>query len=120
MVSYARARKRARELLRENRKMERSWRTIAREDFDNKIPPGTICRFAKSKGTWVPGNTEHLILLGLKKAPAPRPMPELFDMSTAALTAALKNRMVMPPPDPRIIKQFVKLGWLKKSRRVNA
>ena len=109
----------ARRLLRENRKNGRSWRVIAREDYGGQINHATLNRIAINKGAWLPKDEGLLITLGLKKPRAskePKATP-LFDMSTAALLAALKNRKPMPPVDPRIIKQFARLGWLKKEGR---
>lgn len=111
----------SRRLLRENRgtrsKPSRSWRVIAREDYQNKIPFGTLCRFALSNGAWLPKH-EHQIVLGLKherKSKTQQPK-DLFDMATSALRQALINREEMPPPDPRVLKQFVKLGWMESTR----
>lgn len=110
----------ARTLLRKNRGTRkfpaRSWRVIAREDYKDQIPAGTLNRFALSEGEWYPKDEQTQILLGLK---APRKnnhhMPkDLWDMSTDALRKALENRETMPPPDPRVMKAFVKLGWLER------
>lgn len=112
----------AKRLLRENRgtrsKASRSWRVIAREDYENKIPAGTLCRFATSTGQWLP-KLEHQILLGLKherKSKADQPMKPISEMATSALRDALINRTEMPPTDPRVIRQFKKLGWLQPVR----
>lgn len=72
-ISLARAKKAARTLLRENRKNGRSWRVIAREDFSNSIPAGTLNRFALSKGAWFPKDERLQIILGLRKERQPRP-----------------------------------------------
>jgi hypothetical protein len=111
----------ARRLLRENRgtrsRPGRSWRVIAREDYENKIPFGTLCRFAISGGSWLP-KIDHQFVLGLKheKKKVPAQSPALFDMATSALRRALENRKPMPPTDPRIIREFKKLGWIKAVR----
>jgi hypothetical protein len=65
-VSPSRARRLARRLLRENRKLGRSWRTIAREDFGDQINFATLNRFALSEGKWIP-NEKIQTVLGLKK-----------------------------------------------------
>lgn len=72
-VSLARARKTARSVLRENRKNGRSWRVIAREDFNGEINHATLNRFAIHKGEWLPKDERLLIVLGLKKERKPRP-----------------------------------------------
>jgi hypothetical protein len=111
----------ARRLLRENRgtrsRPGRSWRVIAREDYQNKIPYGTLCRFALSNGAWLP-KIEHQYVMGLKheKKKAAAQPTALFDMATSALRDALINRKEMPPTDPRIIRQFKNLGWIKSTR----
>jgi hypothetical protein len=112
----------ARKLLRENRgtrsRPGRSWRVIAREDYENKIPFGTLCRFAISNGAWLP-KIDHQFVLGLKHERKPitqKQPPALFEMATSALRRALAERQPMPPTDPRIIREFKKLGWLKSVR----
>lgn len=113
----------ARRLLRENRgtrsKEPRSWRAIASEDFHGRVSHATICRFALSGGEWLPKNEDLQIALGVKKprkqkAEAPR---DLFDMATDTLRQALHNRTEMPPVDKRIIREFQKLGWIKRTRK---
>lgn len=109
----------ARRLLRENRRNGRSWRVIAREDYAGAIPAGTLCRIAKEGGAWTPKDDAALIALGLKtqrksKSSAPR---DLYDMATDTLRDALINRVEMPPVDKRIIREFQKLGWIKRTRK---
>ena len=72
-VSKARARKLAKRILRNNKK-GRSYRVIVREDYpmlgaDGRpiIKAGTLNRFAKGKGEWIPRDCEILFALGLKK-----------------------------------------------------
>lgn len=72
-VSLARAKKLARTLLRENRKNGRSWRVIAREDFNDQINYATLNRFAIHKGEWLPKDKELQIVLGIRKQRPPRP-----------------------------------------------
>ncbi len=112
----------ARRLLKQNRGTRsfpaRSWRVIAREDYGDQIHNATLCRFAISEGEWIPKDEHLQIVLGLKR---PRKQTnnqprDLFDMATSTLKIMLENRETMPDPDPRIIKQFVKLGWLKRTR----
>jgi len=95
----SKAKKIARRLLKQNRGTAsitaRPWRVIAREDYQDKIPNGTLSRFALSDGEWLPKD-EYQILLGLK--PAPRTAHEardLFDMPTPVLLWKLINREVM-------------------------
>lgn len=118
----SKARTLARRLLRQNRGTAkitaRSWRVIAREDFNDKINNTTLCRFAKSQGEWLPKDKRILIALGLKhERKAKHQCRDLFDMATNALRRAFDQRESMPPVDPRILKQFVKLGWLTRSAR---
>lgn len=118
----------ARRLLRENRgtrnKPPRSWRAIARDDYQNKINYATLNRFALSEGAWLPKTKElreeFLIVLGLKKPRTVKPhSPKMIsDMTEKELINAIANRKPMPRIDPRIIKQFVKLKWLKPVRPV--
>jgi len=90
----------ARRLLRQNRGTAsitpRPWRQIAREDYQDKIPNGTLSRFALSDGEWLP-KEEHQILLGIKSAPRAQAQPwrDLFDMPTPVLTWKLINREVV-------------------------
>lgn len=81
-ISLARARKAARTLLRENRKNGRSWRVIAREDFSDAIPAGTLNRFALSKGEWFPKDERLQIILGLRKERQPRPKQKTVTQMT--------------------------------------
>lgn len=60
------AKKLARKLLRENRH-GRSWRVIAREDYQDQVSFATLNRFAIHKGEWLPKDEAILIALGLKK-----------------------------------------------------
>jgi hypothetical protein len=91
----------ARRLLRQNRGTAsitaRPWRQIAREDYQDKIPNGTLSRFALSDGEWLPKD-EYQILLGLKRAPRTQehaPYKDLFDMPANLLLWKLVNREVM-------------------------
>jgi hypothetical protein len=119
------ARTLARRLLRENRgtrsKEGRSWRVIAREDYQDKINYATLNRFALSQGEWLPANeelrTHMLIVLGLKhERKVKHQCKDLFDMATDTLRQALINRQPMPQIDPRIVREFKKLGWIKRQR----
>lgn len=110
----------ARRLLRKNRgtrtKPARSWRVIARDDFANNIPAGTLCRFAKADGEWIPKDDALQIALGLKHSRISKPhQPKMLsDMTEKTLLYALDHRTPMPRVDPRIIKAFKQLGWLKR------
>lgn len=111
----SKAKKLATTLLRENRKNGRTWRAIAKDDYGNRVAAGTLNRIAKSKGAWLPKSDATLITLGLKKQPRQKSAPtSLWDMSAEALRRAIETREEMPPPDPRIIKAFVKAGLLKR------
>lgn len=114
----SKAKKLARTLLRENQKNNRSWRVIAREDFGNRISHATLNRIANSRGAWLPKDESLLIALGINQPRKPKKQlpKDLFDMGVAQLRKAIQNRETMPPPDPRILNQFVKLGWMKKER----
>lgn len=112
-------------LLRKNRGTRkfpaRSWRQIAREDYNGQINHATLNRFANSEGEWIPKDEGLQIVLGLKRPRRVKPQqPQaLFDMATSTLRQALIDRKPMPPVDPRIIKQFVRLGWLTKTEARN-
>jgi hypothetical protein len=71
-VSSSKVKKLARELLKENRK-GRSWRTIAKQDFDNTVDQSTLSRIARNKGAWVPKDEGILFALGLAVPKAPKP-----------------------------------------------
>jgi len=51
-------------LLGENRS-GRTWRKIAREDYRDKVSPGTLCRIANTSGRWIPKGRKLRRLLGL-------------------------------------------------------
>jgi hypothetical protein len=115
------AKKLARRLLRANRGTRRnagrSWRTISREDYGNTIPAGTLCRIALEGGEWLPKDIDMLISLGLKRErKAKEIFTPIYDMATSALHQALIHRSEMPPVDPRILREFKKLGWIKRTR----
>lgn len=78
-VSIARAKKLARSLLRENQR-GRTWRTIARDDYQNQIDQSTLSRIARKKGEWIPVSLDLQVILGLKKPCEPKlpppPLPE--------------------------------------------
>jgi hypothetical protein len=91
----------ARRLLRQNRGTRkfpaRSWRVIARDDYANKIPAGTLNRFALSEGEWYPKDEGLQIVLGLKKQQpaAKRDMRPIFDRPADVLLWQLINREVL-------------------------
>lgn len=94
----ATAKQTARTLLRANRKNGLSWRTLSRSGYtqdDITIHPGiaagTLCRFATSKGAWLPKDIETLKLLGLHHEKHPKPKP-IFEMTADELLHALNNR----------------------------
>lgn len=102
----------ARKLLRENRRNGRSWRRIAREDYQNKVAPGTLNRFAKSKGEWLPKDRNILIAMGIKKPRTTRPIiKDLLDETEEAIIAAFENRYAMPEQTPynkKMVSAFLK------------
>lgn len=67
------ARKIAKRILAEHEK-GRSYRAIVEQDYPS-IKPGTLNRFAKSQGEWIPKNKEILAALGLYKPRLPYPRP---------------------------------------------
>lgn len=73
-ISPTKIKKLARMLLRENRN-GRSWRTIAREDYQGRIDQSTLSRIARGKGVWTPRDEKILVILGLKKPCVPKPPP---------------------------------------------
>lgn len=106
------AKKLARRLLRKNRgtrsKPARSWRIIAREDYENKLPAGTLCRFAINDGEWLPKDERILVALGLKKERKPRPVQKrlsISDLTNKELKTAVKQRDLAQ-----------RLGWLRSSQ----
>jgi hypothetical protein len=105
-------------LLRKNRgtrKIQaRSWRAIVREDYPGGIiKPGTLSRFATSRGTWIPAREEIQIALGLKHAKKQKthraPTP-LIDMCMDELCKAFINRETMPEPtyNKRVMDAFIR------------
>lgn len=116
------AKKLARRLLRENRH-GRSYRTIVREDYANKFSHAVLVRIANSGGEWLPKDEAILISLGMKrerKAKTEKPFTPIAEMSINALRKALKERQEMPPVAPAFIKEFQRLGWIKKDKRTRA
>jgi hypothetical protein len=117
-------RKQASEILKQHRQNKRSWRQIAREDFAGRIKAGTLCRFAKSKGNWIPKSQFIRNVLGLNRFTMNNIKPRIIkvrssfidEMTECELKEALSKRSPMPDPDPKIIKAFVKLGWLQPIR----
>ena len=92
------AKKTAKTLLRANRKNGVSWRQISKHGYhaeDVNILPGinhaTICRFAKSKGTWIPASIDLQKALGIYRE-RHQPAKLIADMSSSELLAALDNR----------------------------
>jgi len=93
-ISLSRRKKLARELLRENRKKGRAWRTIAKEDYDNTVHYATLCRIAITKGEWIPKDERLLLALGLIKLKKPRkPRKKLHEMSRTELLAMRQRYM---------------------------
>ena len=84
-IASSKAKKLARSLLRENHN-GRSYRTIAREDYQDKIDQSTLSRIARGKGTWLPKNPEMLNLLGLLTVRSPYAiMPRWWQRTPEAL-----------------------------------
>jgi hypothetical protein len=50
----------------------RSWRTIAREDYCDRVHFATLNRIAKTGGEWLPKDAQILAALGLKRERKPR------------------------------------------------
>lgn len=95
------AKKTARTLLRANRKSGVSWRAIQRNGYtDNDvnvlpgIAPGTLCRFAKSKGTWIPASIELQRALGIYRE-RKQPAKMIADLSPNELLLRLQHRTPM-------------------------
>jgi hypothetical protein len=107
----------ARRLLRQNRgtrKIQaRSWRQIAREDYNDKVGHAVIYRFATSEGIWQPKDERLQIALGLKKAKkpvTPKAPCQLIDMCVDELRKALINRQPMPEPtyNQNVMRAFIR------------
>lgn len=99
----ATAKQTARALFRANRKDNKSWPCLSREGLeadDVKVLPGiaagTLCRVAKSKGTWLPKDIEIIKLLGLYQEKQPRPK-SIWDMSAVELLHSLNHRQPYQP-----------------------
>jgi len=97
----ATAKKTARVLLSANLKDSVSWRQISkyglREDdvqIQSGIAPGTLCRFAKAKGTWQPKDIKIQKLLGIYCPKYPR-WKYIQEMSRKELFWCLNNRQPM-------------------------
>lgn len=91
-VSPSKAKKLARRLLRENRS-GRSYRTIAREDYQGEIDQSTLSRIARSKGTWLPKDETILSKLGLLTTRSPYAiMPRWWERTPEALQMFLYTR----------------------------
>jgi hypothetical protein len=115
----AKEKKLARRLLRENRH-GRSYRTIVREDYDNKFSHAVLVRIANTGGEWLPKDEGILIALGLKrerKAKTEKTFTPIAEMATSHLRKALIERKEMPPVHPAIIREFQRLGWIAKEKR---
>jgi hypothetical protein len=106
----------ARRLLRQNhgtRKIQaRSWRQIAREDYNDEIDHATIHRFATSQGEWQPRDERLQIALGLKRQRKPTnhksPTP-LIDMTVEALRYVFENRQPIEPTySKRVMDAFIR------------
>lgn len=114
-VSLARAKKLARTLLRENRKNGRSWRAIAREDFNNTVNITTLCRFAITKATWMPKDKSILLALGLIKPRAPRPKQKTIpQMKDRELLEYCQRRINQLNDHIKSRGLKVSLGWIKE------
>lgn len=90
-VIPSKAKKLARKLLRENRR-GRSYRTIAREDYQGKVDQSTLSRIAREKGEWLPKDAKILKLLNVCKQPRHKRIQE---MTAAELLWSLTNRTEM-------------------------
>jgi len=93
-----RAKKTARTLLRANRKSGISWRHISQHGYisaDVVVEPGinhgTICRFAKARGSWIPAGVELQKAFGIYRE-RKQPAKTLIDMSRDELLYVLNNR----------------------------
>lgn len=87
-VSKTRARKIANRLLRENK--EKSWRDLEKT---YEVAAGTLNRFAKSHGQWLPKDEVILKKLGLLIEPSPyRVMPRWWERTPEALQHFLHIR----------------------------
>lgn len=76
-ATKTRARKLANWLIQENQN-KRSWRAIA-SDYPEIVKPGTLCRIAKSGGTWLPKDCGILSALGLKKVRERKPRTQTLE-----------------------------------------
>lgn len=118
------AKKTAKTLLRANRKNGVSWRTIEKHGYtedDVAVLPGvnntTICRFAKSKGAWLPKDPDILKRLGLYVDKPQRPKM-IADMSSEELLAALNNRKpLIATYSQAAMREFIRACKLASQKR---
>lgn len=111
----ATAKQTARALFRANRKNGFSWREIEKHGYQDDevvILPGvnatTLCRVAKSKGTWLPKDIAILKLLGLHHEKQPRPK-SIWDMSADELLHSLQHRQpYQPTMTQKQLREFVR------------
>ena len=115
MKLSAYARKAAKTLFRVNRKNHISWRTIQRQGYRDDdvsiqpgIKPGTLCRFAKAKGAWIPATIELQKALGIYRE-RKHPAKMIIDMARDELLLALKHRKPFTPTfTQREMKEFIR------------
>lgn len=111
----ATAKQTARELLRANRKDGVSWRQIEKHghraddiNIQAGIAHGTLCRFAKAKGTWMPVDIEILKLLGLHHEKQPR-AKMISEMSSTELRYCIDNRQPFKPTmTQQALREFIR------------
>ena len=90
VISIGKARRLANRILREHRK-GRSYRKIAREDYPG-VKPGTLNRFAKGKGAYIPKDRDILIALGLMRERKPR-VPSPIQMQIHNMAEGVKQAL---------------------------
>lgn len=102
MARMNKAQRLAKRLLREN-KRGRTWRTIAREDFNDQVNYATLNRITREKGAWIPKDEQLQIILGLRQPCAPHIKWELLPGEKE-----IKNRIACMAKDMRTsFKEFL-------------
>lgn len=96
----------ARKLLRD----KRSWRQIAEQDYGNKIHFATLCKFAKSEGTYVPSDKATQYLLGLYKPRRMTPKTIVNDERGQSWTLYMRQlvKSLRTPTPKELAKELTK------------
>lgn len=76
----------------QNAHQRASWREIS-NTLGGRIPPGTLCRIAKTNGEWVPQKWRRYLGITARPTSATHQAPKrLSDLPAKTLKAMLENR----------------------------